>query len=173
MAKRKPTPWIETDSAARVGNIHRWVAYFLLLVSNAACLFGVITYLKNNYNSSDIEEKGEKHLPIALITLPLFGLLLAILELNRRIFQWTRFLDFGHKANLPSFTQAQISKMINDEKRHIVIADNFVLDYGDFDLIHPGGRFVLEKNIGRDISKFFYGGYKMTNTTDARPHQHS
>lgn len=24
---------------------------------------------------------------------------------------------------------------------------------------HPGGKFLLEHNIGRDISKFFYGGY--------------
>ena len=26
---------------------------------------------------------------------------------------------------------------------------------------HPGGRFALRHNIGRDISKFFYGGYSL------------
>jgi len=34
-----------------------------------------------------------------------------------------------------------------------------VLDIGEFIEYHPGGKFVLCINIGRDISKFFYGGY--------------
>lgn len=33
-----------------------------------------------------------------------------------------------------------------------------VTDYMDN---HPGGKFLLEHNIGRDISKFFYGGYAL------------
>lgn len=37
--------------------------------------------------------------------------------------------------------------------------DNKVLDMGDYEAIHPGGKFVFEKTYGRDISKFFYGGY--------------
>lgn len=28
---------------------------------------------------------------------------------------------------------------------------------------HPGGKFLIEHNIGRDISKFFYGGYALDN----------
>jgi cytochrome b involved in lipid metabolism len=34
---------------------------------------------------------------------------------------------------------------------------------------HPGGKFVVEANIGRDISKFFYGGYSMENYSVAKP----
>lgn len=34
-----------------------------------------------------------------------------------------------------------------------------VLDISEFIDCHPGGRFVLNTNVGRDISKFFYGGY--------------
>jgi hypothetical protein len=34
-----------------------------------------------------------------------------------------------------------------------------VLDIEGFIENHPGGRFVMKHNIGRDISKFFYGGY--------------
>jgi cytochrome b involved in lipid metabolism len=26
---------------------------------------------------------------------------------------------------------------------------------------HPGGKFLLEHTIGRDVSKFFYGGYAL------------
>ena len=36
-----------------------------------------------------------------------------------------------------------------------------VLDLSDFMPNHPGGVFVLQQNIGRDISKFFYGGYQL------------
>jgi hypothetical protein len=43
---------------------------------------------------------------------------------------------------------------------------------------HPGGAFVLSHNVGRDISKFFYGGYALdgnsSNPKDANSrHTHS
>ena len=41
------------------------------------------------------------------------------------------------------------------------ILDDMVLDLTDFMPNHPGGVFVLDQNIGRDISKFFYGGYQL------------
>ena len=30
---------------------------------------------------------------------------------------------------------------------------------------HPGGRFVIEKNIGREVGKFFYGAYTVESTS--------
>jgi len=34
---------------------------------------------------------------------------------------------------------------------------------------HPGGAFLLEYNVGRDISKFFYGGYALDgNSSDPK-----
>lgn len=33
---------------------------------------------------------------------------------------------------------------------------------------HPGGKFFIKQNIGRDVSKFFYGGYAMEGN---RPNQ--
>ena len=39
---------------------------------------------------------------------------------------------------------------------------------------HPGGLFLLKHNVGRDISKFFYGGYSMENFNGAPfVHNHS
>ena len=38
-----------------------------------------------------------------------------------------------------------------------------VLDVSRFMDEHPGGKFSLEHNIGRDISKFFYGAYQLEN----------
>ena len=48
-----------------------------------------------------------------------------------------------------------------EEGRKLVILDELVLDVGSFISRHPGGRFALENNIGRDISKFFHGGYSL------------
>jgi cytochrome b involved in lipid metabolism len=41
---------------------------------------------------------------------------------------------------------------------------------------HPGGRHTLEHNIGRDISKFFYGGYGLDGNAvrgGTKRHTHS
>lgn len=37
--------------------------------------------------------------------------------------------------------------------------DDLVLDVSAFLDTHPGGRVVLERNLGKDVSRFFYGGY--------------
>ena len=48
-----------------------------------------------------------------------------------------------------------------------------VLDIGDYIPRHSGGRFSLEANIGRDVSKYFYGGYSLENIMPVKPHTHS
>ena len=44
-----------------------------------------------------------------------------------------------------------------------------VIDITKFIPHHPGGKFVLLQNIGRDISKFFYGGYSLENNLGPKP----
>lgn len=41
----------------------------------------------------------------------------------------------------------------------LIVLDDLILDVSEYQFYHPGGKFVIEQNIGRDISKFFYGGY--------------
>ena len=50
-----------------------------------------------------------------------------------------------------------------------MILDEFVLDIEGFIGHHPGGKFLLEHNISRDISKFFYGGYSLDGNLGAMP----
>jgi cytochrome b involved in lipid metabolism len=38
-----------------------------------------------------------------------------------------------------------------------------VLDVRKFRSEHPGGQFLIDFHIGRDVSKFFYGGYVLEN----------
>ena len=59
------------------------------------------------------------------------------------------------------------------EGEQLVILDDLVLDISKYKPNHPGGRFVLDFNIGRDISKFIYGGYILENRNGMRPHTHS
>ena len=62
----------------------------------------------------------------------------------------------------------------NGEK--LVILDDLVLDVTEFINVHPGGRFTIRHCIGRDISKFFFGGYSLdgNETNKATPgHSHS
>ena len=44
-----------------------------------------------------------------------------------------------------------------------------VLDVEKFIDQHPGGRFSIQHNVGRDISKFFYGGYSLENNIGGPP----
>lgn len=45
----------------------------------------------------------------------------------------------------------------------LCILDDMVLDISKYMKNHPGGKFLISHNIGRDISKFFYGGYAQEN----------
>lgn len=55
----------------------------------------------------------------------------------------------------------------------LMILDDLVLDVSKYLTEHPGGKFVVHHNIGRDISKFFYGGYVLENGTGQKPYTHS
>jgi len=58
----------------------------------------------------------------------------------------------------------------------LILLDNLVLNVGGFIDQHPGGRFVIQHNLGHDISKYFYGGYCLEDNTGPIPaqgHSHS
>jgi cytochrome b involved in lipid metabolism len=41
------------------------------------------------------------------------------------------------------------------------LLDDLVLDVSDYMEVHPAGKELLECSIGRDISRYFYGGYSL------------
>lgn len=51
-----------------------------------------------------------------------------------------------------------------------MILDDNILDVQSFQDYHPGGKFSLYHNIGRDISKFFYGGYSLDPNNSSYTH---
>jgi cytochrome b involved in lipid metabolism len=69
-------------------------------------------------------------------------------------------------------THLEFEESINKGDK-LVILDNLVLDISAYRCNHPGGKFVLDQNIGRDISKFFYGGYILENYSGMSTQTHS
>ena len=57
---------------------------------------------------------------------------------------------------------------MNEQGRALVLLDEYVVDVGEFMHKHPGGRFTLKQNIGRDVSKYFYGGYSLDGNIDRK-----
>jgi hypothetical protein len=55
----------------------------------------------------------------------------------------------------------------------LVLLDDLVLDISSFKHEHPGGEFLLDFHKGKDVSKFFYGGYVLENQSGMKPYTHS
>lgn len=107
------------------------------------------------------------------MTLPLFMLLWIVLEIRLRYLRTFKSNEIVENAVFPIFQPLEVESF--DRQNHtLVIIDNIVLDVHNYLDHHPGGKFLLKKNVGRDISKFFYGGYQMINDKPAfSAHAHS
>ena len=69
----------------------------------------------------------------------------------------------GSKGSLRSsevITEKQFEMRIKAGEK-LWILDDLVLDLSEYAQCHPGGTFLIERTIGRDISKFFYGSYAL------------
>ena len=127
----------------------------MLLLGNVAIMTGV-----GHYYGDRLE--GDYRRILGPFNMGVFIVLVFIFEAIYRI---RNKYSMGHivtpslgSAKTKVFTPNQIESLVKEEKK-IVIFDNLVLDLNGFDYIHPGGKFNLRHNLGRDISKFFYGGY--------------
>ena len=58
-------------------------------------------------------------------------------------------------------------------KKKLVVLDNMVLNVEHYEHDHPGGALLIRKSIGQDISKYIYGGFKLTALVQGAPYVHS
>lgn len=58
------------------------------------------------------------------------------------------------------FTEEEFDDRIKAGEK-LVICDDLVCDIGTYMYAHPGGAFLLEYNIGRDVSKFIFGSFAL------------
>ena len=84
-------------------------------------------------------------------------MLLVAFEIYYQIFKFLKPDPFTYPIEI--MTVKDFTNRVVLEGQKLVILDDLVLEVADYMDNHPGGRFLLEHNIGRDISKFFYGGY--------------
>lgn len=64
------------------------------------------------------------------------------------------------KEEVPVITESQFEEKVRDGE-NLWILDELILDLSSYIHQHPGGAFLLTHTVGRDISKFFYGGYAL------------
>lgn len=82
-----------------------------------------------------------------------------------------KFIEF--KRPLNTISEQEFYKIIRRGKRHLVLLDDLVLDATDYAPYHPGGKFIIERTRGTDISKFFYGGYNLEPANDGQNYCHT
>lgn len=64
-----------------------------------------------------------------------------------------------------SMSEEEFERRVKEGEK-LVILDNMVLDISGYAYAHPGGRHLIDHNIGRDISKFIYGSYTLSGNSD-------
>lgn len=77
------------------------------------------------------------------------------------------FMEVGYRRNFgfkPPKASGKIREQydlrsIRDPSKKLCVIDNKVIDLKNFAQYHPGGYFLIEKNFGTDMSRYFYGVY--------------
>lgn len=152
-----PLPW-NTKWILRVGMVHRWFGWGVILTSQFVIGAGFVNFYV--YNGQDTLAWS-----MAGGSAALFFTFLAVGEIRHQLIlrKEVPFAVPQDSMSAQEFTSAI------DNGRKYVILDDLVLDVEKFIDQHPGGRFVLQHNIGRDVSKFFYGGYSLEDNMGPKP----
>ena len=148
----------KTSRVLFVGKVHKWYGRGIILVTQFVIGSGAVAFLRFLGH----ETAGWV---IAGTSSGVFFTLLAIGEIVYQV-RLRRTVDFVEPTVSMS---AEVFQQALTNGRKLVILDELVLDVTKFIDQHPGGRFVLSHNIGRDISKFFYGGYSLEDNMGQKP----
>lgn len=160
--------WSPKEKATKVGKVHRISSYVVLGLCNIVVFGGLLTYSLKNL-------RDVRYVPFGILSLLGFINIVLLSEYIHRKKASSSNLAKGEgepedelqsnkvsKRDLREFTAQQVDKAVELGQK-LVILDNLILDSNGYERIHPGGKFTLIKNFGRDISKFFYGGYVLVN----------
>ena len=160
--------WEKHERITAIARIHRITGYVMLVFGNIIVSGGITTYLVS------LGFGGKS--AIGFICITTWILCLVIMEYNYR----RRFDNSYHFDKLPLTYEPSLAKYTPEKLEFeveigtpLVVFDQFILNVGWFEKIHPGGRFTLSKNYGRDISKFYYGGYVLVNGKGIMAYMHS
>ena len=142
----------------------------MLLLGNGVCSGGIATY----FTLINYGVWGTFGLCSSIIFLAFWAIHEVMLRrsnrLNSELIDGARLIELCERNGLEKWSPQKIEESVKNGAP-LVICDNLVLDVGTYEKFHPGGKFTLTKNYGRDIAKFYYGNY--TLTSDSKAHTHS
>ena len=153
--------WTPKEKVTKAGKFHKQAGYFMLFIGNATAMTGIGHYYADIVEDQQMASAG-------MISLGAFCLLVMIFECfyrrtNRKTDMTVKTPESDHNkkgSNCMVYTSDQIDRGVA-AGIPLLIFDNLVLNLNGYERLHPGGKFVLKQNFGRDISKFFNGGYSL------------
>ena len=129
---------------------HKIIAYLVILSAFCAVYYGILFYRQNPKHASDF--------PLEVVQVVCLSVVIVTLELFYRVccLKEKEFDD----AEVKSFSLEEFKSRVKRGEK-LVILDQYVLDVSWWAGEHPGGTFSIEFNVGRDVSKYFHGGYSL------------
>jgi len=121
----------------------------MLITTQITIFFGIYSYTHNRGIDTVLH----------YCSIALFVGLFSVMEIWHQRFLRQDPIKFNEPLN--TISEEEFKMEVQKDKQKLVILDDLVLDVTRFADSHPGGRFVIERNVGKDISKYFHGGYSL------------
>lgn len=137
-----------------VTKFHKFYAYFMIFAVQMVVVSGIMIRI--------VDGKDDQPLKVFLVCLNV-GIFVITLSVGEYVHQKRLKSFYGLKTGkdfVMSMTRAELDKAVIAGNKYVVL-DNLILDVSRFIYMHPGGQFLIQHNIGKDISKFFYGAYSL------------
>ncbi|CDW84971.1 cytochrome b5-like heme steroid binding domain containing protein [Stylonychia lemnae] len=151
----------------------RWKTHLILKIKFGHRMFGLalITLSQFSILTGGLKYStwAEYMKPLPITHISIFFLTSFVIEIIHQ-----RYKTQEQPFRVPDeiMTMEEFKSKIQNGSQYVLL-DDLVLDVSKYMSNHPGGRFVMEYNVGRDISKYFYGGYILENSGGLSPHYHS
>jgi len=154
---KQEAKWNKSPAIKLMRQVHRWSSWLLILLSFFAITSGVAMFA---------EKTGGN---FAILGVLLFWILVPLLIGFEVLFRRMRRREDSLEIDLsqyPKITASDFEKRVKEGEK-LYILDNLVLNLESYIHQHPGGAFLMEQTVGRDISKFFYGAYTLDGNTNS------
>jgi hypothetical protein len=137
---------------------HKYSAYFILIWGQQLIFSGMTEFSK-------LANQKETFLNLYYFHLGCTCLLFIICESVWKQWKILNGSMVPHGKNIGFFSIEDYELAIRNGEA-ICTLDDLILDVSEYMKVHPAGMFVIDACIGRDMGKFFYGGYKMDQNED-------
>lgn len=151
--KIKEQKWM-TLKIYRAGKLHKVIGYTFIFIGFFTCGAGIYEF-------------GELYGPDYILVLARFNALVSLI-----VFAIAECWHRSRRNAKDPFVAPETTMTIKEFEEKIKqgqklwILDNIIVDLSQYAHLHPGGSFVMERTIGADISKFFYGGYALDSNSN-------